>query len=71
MGAAGSARAVLPTALLEYELYRSYFPVWALAAFEARRKARTSLSSGSRSFTRQLSPQTPELHAGAAVADGE
>jgi lanosterol synthase len=58
------------TALLEYELYRSYFPVWALAAFEARRKARSPLYTGARSFTRQLSP-TPELRVGASVADGE
>ena len=28
------------TALLDYELYRSYFPVWALALYETRRKAR-------------------------------
>jgi lanosterol synthase len=31
------------TALLEYALYRSYFPVWALAAFETRRAARARL----------------------------
>ncbi len=28
------------TALLDYVLYRSYFPVWALALYETRRKAR-------------------------------
>ena len=28
------------TALLDYELYRRYFPVWALALYETRRKAR-------------------------------
>ena len=28
------------TALLDYELYRSYFPIWALALYETRRKAR-------------------------------
>ena len=31
------------TALLDYVLYRSYFPVWALAAYESRRKARESI----------------------------
>jgi lanosterol synthase len=31
------------TAQLEYNLYRSYFPVWALAAFETRRAARARL----------------------------
>jgi lanosterol synthase len=31
------------TALLEYHLYRSYFPVWALALFEERRRARAPL----------------------------
>jgi lanosterol synthase len=29
------------TALLDYELYKSYFPVWALAQYEARRAARS------------------------------
>ena len=28
------------TALLDYVLYHSYFPVWALALYETRRKAR-------------------------------
>ena len=28
------------TAMLDYELYRAYFPVWALALYEARRKKR-------------------------------
>ena len=31
------------TALLDYVLYRSYFPVWALAAYESRRKARETI----------------------------
>ena len=31
------------TALLDYVLYRSYFPVWALAAFETRRKSREAI----------------------------
>jgi lanosterol synthase len=31
------------TALLEYVLYRSYFPIWALASFETRRAARARL----------------------------
>lgn len=31
------------TALLEYALYKSYFPVWALAQFEERRKERNRL----------------------------
>ncbi len=30
------------TALLDYELYRAYFPLWALALYEARRKERFS-----------------------------
>ena len=33
------------TALLDYELYRAYFPLWALALYEARRKERCSLSA--------------------------
>lgn len=31
------------TAVLEYSLYRFYFPLWALAQFETRRKERTRL----------------------------
>jgi len=31
------------TALLEYAMYKSYFPLWALASFETRRKARNLL----------------------------
>ncbi len=31
------------TALLDYVLYRSYFPVWALAGYETRRKAREAI----------------------------
>ena len=31
------------TALLEYAMYKSYFPLWALAAFETRRRDRNSL----------------------------
>jgi squalene/oxidosqualene cyclase-like protein len=48
------------TALLEYELYRSYFPVWALAAYEARLKARTPLSTRARTFSKPQAP-APEL----------
>ena len=33
------------TALLDYELYRKYFPVWALALYETRRKARLSFTA--------------------------
>ncbi|MCP6760147.1 MAG: hypothetical protein NHB32_15660 [Fischerella sp. CENA71] len=33
------------TALLDYTLYRSYFPVWALGMYESRRKERISLES--------------------------
>ena len=33
------------TALLEYALYRRYFPVWGLALFEARRKTRTNAAA--------------------------
>lgn len=35
------------TALLDYVLYRRYFPVWALGAYESRRKAR-ALDAGER-----------------------
>ncbi|HKP57682.1 MAG TPA: FAD-dependent oxidoreductase [Polyangiales bacterium] len=56
------------TALLEYALYRSYFPVWALAAYEARSRARSGLSTRTRTLTR---PLTPELHASASVAEAE
>jgi squalene/oxidosqualene cyclase-like protein len=31
------------TALLDYELYRAYFPVWALALYETRRTGRSSI----------------------------
>ena len=31
------------TALLDYVLYRSYFPVWALASYETRRKSREAI----------------------------
>ena len=31
------------TALLDYVLYRSYFPVWALAVYETRRKSREAI----------------------------
>ena len=58
------------TALLDYELYRSYFPVWALSEFESRRKARVSRSPRSHSFTRQLSP-SPRPSLTDAAADGE
>jgi lanosterol synthase len=60
------------TALLDYELYRSYFPVWALSEFESRRKARIVRPTRSHSFTRQLSSasQVPVVGGGAA-ADGE
>jgi len=34
------------TALLDYTLYRSYFPVWALALFETRRVARVRALDG-------------------------
>ena len=33
------------TALLDYTLYRSYFPVWALGLYESRRRERISLES--------------------------
>jgi hypothetical protein len=56
------------TALLEYALYRSYFPVWALAAYEARLNARSILSPRTRTLT---SPLAPELHASASVAEAE
>ena len=32
------------TALLDYSLYRSYFPLWALGQYETRRKQRAALS---------------------------
>ncbi len=32
------------TALLDYALYRSYFPVWALALYEARRRVRDGIT---------------------------
>jgi lanosterol synthase len=44
------------TALLEYELYRGYFPIWALSAYETRVKARSPLSTRTRSSTREPSP---------------
>lgn len=53
------------TALLEYELYRCYFPIWALSAYEARVKARSPLSTRTRRFTRRPWP-APELR-----VDGE
>jgi lanosterol synthase len=56
------------TAALDYELYRSYFPVWALAEFESRRKARASFSSRSQSFTRELAAGS---EVSLAHADGE
>ncbi|HTJ83667.1 MAG TPA: prenyltransferase/squalene oxidase repeat-containing protein, partial [Polyangiaceae bacterium] len=33
------------TALLEYALYKSYFPVWALGLYESRRRARLEILS--------------------------
>ena len=33
------------TALLDYALYRNYFPIWALALYETRRKARHSYTA--------------------------
>jgi lanosterol synthase len=42
------------TALLDYTLYRSYFPVRALALFEERRRARTGLGTGARQARREL-----------------
>lgn len=60
------------TALLDYALYRSYFPLWALAAYEARRTARDGLSARPRSFTRLLAPQLEQLEQpGASSAGGE
>jgi squalene cyclase len=44
------------TALLDYALYRSYFPLWALAAYEARRATRGTRSTRTRSYTRMLAP---------------
>ena len=41
------------TALLDYELYRRYFPVWALALYETRRKARLPFAEREVSKTRQ------------------
>ncbi|HET6338034.1 MAG TPA: FAD-dependent oxidoreductase [Polyangiales bacterium] len=48
------------TALLEYELYRCYFPIWALAAYEARVKTRLPLSTRVRSSSHKPS-SAPEL----------
>ncbi len=36
------------TALLEYALYKSYFPVWVLGLYETRRKARVAILDESR-----------------------
>ena len=36
------------TALLHYELYRAYFPLWALGAYETRRLQRSGLIKGRR-----------------------
>ncbi len=58
------------TALLDYALYRSYFPVWALAAYEARRAARGVRSARTRSFTRMLAPSDQQPSADAAGAEG-
>lgn len=58
------------TALLDYALYRSYFPVWALAAYEARRAARSALATRTRSFTRLLAAAEPQPSAEAAGAEG-
>jgi lanosterol synthase len=44
------------TALLDYVLYRRYFPVWALGAFETRRKARVLAPSN------ETSPTQPAWH---------
>ena len=44
------------TALLDYVLYRRYFPVWALGAYEARRKTRTESAGTS------PSPPQPTWH---------
>lgn len=44
------------TARLEYSLYRSYFPLWALAKFEACRVERSRLAEGSTART------APEVH---------
>jgi squalene cyclase len=35
------------TALLDYTLYRQYFPLWALSLYESRRLARLAFSPGS------------------------
>ena len=44
------------TALLDYVLYRRYFPVWALGAYETRKKTR-SVDSGV-----STSPPQPTWH---------
>lgn len=51
------------TARLEYTLYRSYFPLWALAKFEARRIARRRFtgSSPGTAFERHGSGASSEL----------
>jgi len=36
------------TALLDYVLYRQYFPLWALGLYEQRRRARLELTDASR-----------------------
>jgi lanosterol synthase len=46
------------TALLDYELYRCYFPIWALAAYEARVKARSPLSIRDQASSPKRSPTT-------------
>lgn len=43
------------TALLHYELYRAYFPVWALGLYETRRLARLAMTS---SRSRNVAPAT-------------
>ena len=47
------------TALLDYELYRSYFPVWALGLYETRRKQRLSF------LPEEPRPNSEQRHAGA------
>jgi len=44
------------TALLDYVLYRRYFPVWALGAYESRRKAHALETSAN------PSPPQPTWH---------
>ena len=44
------------TVLLDYVLYRRYFPVWALGAYETRKKTR-SIDSGV-----STSPPQPTWH---------